>query len=250
MKTKIRAKICGLTRAEDGKAYRLDLSFLARFAQIRELELCCRLHPQTDLSPVYALENLHSLRWLPDREIDIARFPHLKNLQTAHAFASLHSPTLENLTLSAPANLLFLAQMPNIRALEIRDYAGSSLQGLESLSRLENLIIRYGRKLADFGALAQCPHLAALEMEGIPPDADLSPLARCPRLHTLHLHTLADCAFVAAMPSLQDFICKDIANNDLTPLLCSPTLRYVYLAKHKRAYNVSKQELAQRFAGA
>ena len=78
--------------AEDGKAYRLDLSSLARFAQIRELELCCRLHPQTDLSPVYALENLHSLRWLPDREIDIARFPHLKNLQTAHAFASLHKP--------------------------------------------------------------------------------------------------------------------------------------------------------------
>jgi len=49
------------------------------------------------------------------------------------------------------------------------------------------------------------------------------------------------------MPETHSFVCKEIQDNDLLPIMNASKLSYVYLYKHKRGYNVSKQEFQERF---
>ena len=59
--------------------------------------------------------------------------------------------------------------------------------------------------------------------------------------------SIPNCLFLKEMKNIESFVCKEIEDNDLSPIFESTTLSYVYLYKYKRTYNYNKKDFEKRF---
>lgn len=210
----------------------------------------CLLSENTDISPLYHFKHLEKMIWCENSvALELAKFPAL------HEFyfdAIQHNIDFKNnkikiLGADHILDLLFLKDFPSVEELTLRVYLGSNLQGIEQLTKLNNLTIHSAKKITDIQHISQCFNLATFEFESFNKNLDLSPLSTT-NLCGLYLHNaIKTCSFVEQMQCLTNITIKEILDDDLLPLLNSKTLDYAYLYKHKKSYNCSKKVFQERF---
>ncbi|PJK07489.1 hypothetical protein CO614_05380 [Lysobacteraceae bacterium NML120232] len=229
----------------------LSLDFLKAFPRLTHFELSCNLASDANVSALYVLPDLQFLQWWSDSPLDISQLSRLERLSCfGETLPEAGSSTLRQLHIGGAKDLRFLQKLPALQNLELRDFSGSTLAGIVEAKQLRSITIKSSKRLDCIKALQQCPVLESLELEAIGKDVELSILASCKGLKELYLHIpIASCSFLRGMENLSTLVCKEVLDNDLAPIFESKTLRYVHLYKHKKAYNYSKQELQERFAG-
>lgn len=238
----------GIASDVDG-VYEINLDFLKKLPNITHFRLSCRLAKSVDIQPIYNLQQLEWLQWWSDNEIDISRFPKLKTLACFYSDNIKFSHNnLDYLHIVDAPQLAFLDKTPNLKKLELRSYLGEDLSRINHLNNLEDLIIKPAKKLINIEDITKCENLRSLELEGVNKQIDLSVLSKCENIKGLYLHmNIENCLFLKEMKKIESFVCKDILDNDLSPIFESTSLSYVYLYKYKRTYNYSKKEFNERF---
>lgn len=121
----------------------------------------------------------------------------------------------------------------------------TSLNGIETSSKMQCLYLYYMRSLNDISALAKVKNtLKALRIENCPKIADFSVLAELENLELLELsgsNTLPNLDFVKSMKKLKTFVFHvNVQNGDLSPCL---NLSYVYSGSNRKHYNLKDSEL-------
>ena len=180
--------------------------------------------------------------------INIEPFQHLKKLSCVDLGDShLVNHFVRDIYVCGYRDLAFLKGIPNIEKLELRDFKNTSLNGIGVLDSLNSLIVKATRSLIDIHAIQNCCRLRRLEIECVP-KIDWSALFHCPQIKELFLRqVIPTCKFLDKMPEIHSFVCKEIQDNDLLPIMNAPKLSYVHLYKYKRGYNVSKRGFQERF---
>lgn len=229
--------------------YEINLDFLKQFPNITHFKLSCFLAKSTDIQPIYYLKELQWLQWWSDNKVDISKFPKLNTLVCHYSDNIIfNNNNLSFLYLSYANKLSFLDKIPNLTRLVLRNYSGIDLSGINHLSNLDELTIRLARKLIEIKDILECKNLCEIEFEGINKQVDLSILSKCENLKGLYLHmSIPNCLFLKEMKNIESFVCKEIEDNDLSPIFESTTLSYVYLYKYKRTYNYNKKDFEKRF---
>jgi hypothetical protein len=229
--------------------YEINLDFLKQFPNITHFKLFCFLAKSTDIQPIYYLKELQWLQWWSDNKVDISKFPKLNTLVCHYSDNIIfNNNNLSFLYLSYANKLSFLDKIPNLTRLELRNYSGIDLSGINHLSNLDELTIRLARKLIDIKDILECKNLCEIEFEGINKQVYLSILSKCENLKGLYLHmSIPNCLFLKEMKNIESFVCKEIEDNNLSPIFESTTLSYVYLYKYKRTYNYNKKDFEKRF---
>lgn len=230
--------------------YEINLDFLKQFPNITHFKLSCFLAKSTDIQPIYYLKELQWLQWWSDNKVDISKFPKLNTLVCHYSDNIIfNNNNLSFLYLSYANKLSFLDKIPNLTRLVLRNYSGIDLSGINHLSNLDELTIRLARKLIEIKDILECKNLCEIEFEGINKQVDLSILSKCENLKGLYLHmSIPNCLFLKEMKNIESFVCKEIEDNDLSPIFESTTLSYVYLYKYKRTYNYNKKDFEKRFS--
>ena len=226
----------------------IKLDFLYDFPHIVHFDLSCLASLESDTKALYSLANLEYLQWRSNLPINIEPFQHLKKLSCVDLGDShLVNHFVRDIYVCGYRDLAFLKGMPNIEKLELRDFKNTNLNGIGVLDSLNSLIVKATRSLIDIHAIQNCCRLRRLEIECVP-KIDWSALFHCPQIKELFLRqVIPTCKFLDKMPEIHSFVCKEIQDNDLLPIMNASKLSYVYLYKHKRGYNVSKQEFQERF---
>ncbi len=229
--------------------YEINLDFLKQFPNITHFKLSCFLAKSADIQPIYYLKELQWLQWWSDNKVDISKFPKLNTLVCHYSDNIIfNNNNLSFLYLSYANKLSFLDKIPNLTRLVLRNYSGIDLSGINHLSNLDELTIRLARKLIDIKDILECKNLCEIEFEGINKQVDLSILSKCENLKGLYLHmSIPNCLFLKEIKNIESFVCKEIEDNDLSPIFESTTLSYVYLYKYKRTYNYNKKDFKKRF---
>ena len=230
--------------------YEINLDFLKQFPNITHFKLSCFLAKSADIQPIYYLKELQWLQWWSDNKVDISKFPKLNTLVCHYSDNIIfNNNNLSFLYLSYANKLSFLDKIPNLTRLVLRNYSGIDLSGINHLSNLDELTIRLARKLIEIKDILECKNLCEIEFEGINKQVDLSILSKCKNLKGLYLHmSIPNCLFLKEMKNIESFVCKEIEDNDLSPIFESTTLSYVYLYKYKRTYNYNKKDFEKRFS--
>lgn len=230
--------------------YEINLDFLKQFPNITHFKLSCFLAKSADIQPIYYLKELQWLQWWSDNKVDISKFPKLNTLVCHYSDNIIfNNNNLSFLYLSYANKLSFLDKIPNLTRLVLRNYSGIDLSGINHLSNLDELTIRLARKLIDIKDILECKNLCEIEFEGINKQVDLSILSKCENLKGLYLHmSIPNCLFLKEIKNIESFVCKEIEDNDLSPIFESTTLSYVYLYKYKRTYNYNKKDFEKRFS--
>ena len=230
--------------------YQINLDFLEKLPHITHFKLSCSLAESVNIQPIYYLKELQFLQWWSDNKVDISKFPKLNTLVCHYSDNIIfNNNNLSFLYLSYANKLSFLDKIPNLTRLVLRNYSGIDLSGINHLSNLDELTIRLARKLIDIKDILECKNLSEIEFEGINKQVDLSILSKCENLKGLYLHmSIPNCLFLKEMKNIESFVCKEIEDNDLSPIFESTTLSYVYLYKYKRTYNYNKKDFEKRFS--
>lgn len=230
--------------------HEINLDFLKQFPNITHFKLSCFLAKSADIQPIYYLKELQWLQWWSDNKVDISKFPKLNTLVCNYSDNIIfNNNNLSFLYLSYANKLSFLDKIPNLTRLVLRNYSGIDLSGINHLSNLDELTIRLARKLIEIKDILECKNLYEIEFEGINKQVDLSILSKCENLKGLYLHmSIPNCLFLKEMKNIESFVCKEIEDNDLSPIFESTTLSYVYLYKYKRTYNYNKKDFEKRFS--
>lgn len=208
-----------------------------------------QLHKNTDISPLYALENLQIMQWWSKTPLAVKAFANLQTLSVIYPeIIDFQSDKLLELSVSDAKDLQFLSTLPNLKTLTLRDYKGETLSGINQVQNLENLTIIGARKLIHLDEIQACKSLKTLTLENTNKNLDITALADS-SIRELYLHiAVENCDFVPKMKHLESLLCKDIVSNDLSPLFVSKTLKNVQLYKHKKAYSHSKEAFEERFS--
>lgn len=219
------------------------------FPHITDFWVHTELHKDTDISPLYALQNLQMIEWWTKTPLVTSRFVNLKTLSVIYPeIIDFQGNKINNLSISDIKNLDFLSDLPHINTLTIRNFKAENLLGIERAKNLEKLTIMGAKKLIGLDGIGSCKSLKALTLEHINKDVDLSSLANS-EISEIYLHLSIDnCQFVQQMEHLNTFLCKEIKNNDLSPLFESKTLQNAYLYKYKKSYNYPESVFKQRFS--
>lgn len=239
----------GISSEDYQQEYDIDFKKLTdNFPKMTHLWVSCQLSDATQVNPLYGLQKLVFLQWWTKTPLHIAHFPHLEGLACAFPDKiTLESQTLKELIISDSKNLSFVEKLPNLQRLELRTYKGTDLLGLETAKELTNLKINGARKLVQWSPLKACKSLKVIELESVS-EVDTSAFTGT-NISELYLHlSIADCEFVRQMKHLNTFLCKEIKDNDLSPLFESETLKNAYLYKHKKLYNYPKNAFDERFS--
>lgn len=120
-----------------------------------------------------------------------------------------------------------------------------SLNGCETLFKLQCLYLHYNRALTDISALRGVKNtLKALRIENCPKIQDFSVLGELENLELLELsgsNTLPNLNFLKSMKNLKTFVFNmNVLDGDLSPCL---NLSYVYSEKNRKHYNLKDAEL-------
>lgn len=239
----------GISVNDYSKEYFVDFQIIKNnFPEIKSFWMHCLLSEETDISPLYDLEHLEFVQWWAKKPLIIANFLKLECLHCIYP-EKIHfeSKKLKKLYITGAKSLLFLNKLPNLISLEIRDYKNENLSGIEKLIHLEDLTIRLAKKLLTLDEIKQCKSLKILTLENVNHNIDLSILSYL-NIEELYLHfSIKNCDFIKTMKYLTTFLCREIVNNDLSPMFASKTLLNAYLYKHKKSYNYTKEEFNRRF---
>lgn len=229
--------------------YEVELGFLKKLPNITHFRLSCMLAKSVDIQPLYHLKQLQWLQWWSNDKVDISEFPKLSTFICHYSDdIKFDSSSLEFLHIAYAYQLSFVNKMSSLTKLELRSYSGENLSGIDCLENLNKLTIKQAKKLTSIKDVARCKNLQYLELESINKEIDLSILSKCENLKGLYLHTsIQNCLFVEGMKNIESFVCKEILDNNLSPIFESTTLSYVYLYKYKRTYNYSKEEFEKKF---
>lgn len=248
--TQINSTKIGISANDYNQEYAVDFNLIKdNFPKITDFWARCLLNKETDISPLYDLQYLQSIQWWAKTPLTITNFPKLETLHCIYP-ENIHfdSETLKKLSIVGAKNLLFLHQLPHLNSLEIKGYKGENLSGIENIPSLQHLSIQSAKKLFNLNEIKQCPSLKTLTLENMYKNIDLSALLHS-NIEELYLHIVVEnCDFIKEMPHLMTFLCKEITNNDLSPMFMSKTLSNAYLYKHKKAYNYTKDEFETRFS--
>lgn len=158
--------------------------------------------------------------------------------------ASLESLNISNV--SAMTDLQSLASLHSLNSLEIIQCGIQSLNGIESLVKLNKLNVGYCRKLFDMSALSRIGHsLKELSIENCGKIGDFNFLNSLIGLHHLCLdgkNNLPSLTFLKQMPELKELILwMNVLDGDITPCI---GISYVNLANH-RHYNMKNSDLSK-----
>ena len=150
----------------------------------------------TSLRHLAAMTQLTSLSIRLDPEVDDLR-----------PLAKLRRLRQLGLTCSQTPDLTPLAALPDLRALSLEgDLDGSRLRGLDSLTRLESLSLRWSGHPADFALLSRLTNLRALHLADCRNVDHLSPLAGLGNLEVLSLREcdrVVNLAAITRLPKLR-----------------------------------------------
>ena len=230
--------------------HHVDLSFLLEMPYVRSFQLDCGLADSVDLTPLYHLPRLCSLHICGQvKEVDLSRFPCLKRLECLfQPGVMFSSTTITSLKVAGAPRLDFLSGLPNVTTIQLTYYKGSDVHGVRCASRLRDFTAHSARNLVDVSELQQCAYLRSVDLEGVPRRLNYNVLGECPNLGSLYLDgVIPSCEFVSKLKNLWAFSCREIANDDLSPLMKSSSLSSVCLSRYKRTYNYSQHDVETRF---
>lgn len=234
-----------------------DLEFL-RGLPIRGLSILS--YTVTDLSPIYALaDTLTDLAVGRSRgPLDLQRLPHLRKLSTD--WSSIHSTVqfageLDDLYLAGyrPHDLHPLSHLTQLTRLRMKHYPSvRSIDGLQSFSHLEELLIAGARQLADITALNEptLSGLKTLNLGSCRKIPDLAPIGQRGELKVLNaadcgdLPTLAPLADLTRLEELYLYESTNVLDGDLTPIAQLPALRELAMM-NRRHYRPSVHDVKE-----
>ena len=166
----------------------------------------------------------------------IPNFANMKNV-TALSLQRVSSDIFSIIKEFPRLNYLFCAQVPVI-----------SLDGIETLSDLQELGINYCSKLKDISAIKGCKNLEAIKFEACKHIADFNSLALLKKVKELKLFNCGEInslKFIESIPSLEHllFTGTNIVDGDLTPCL-----RLAHAETNdKRHYNMKAKDLPNKY---
>lgn len=145
-------------------------------------------------------------------------------------------------------NLTAFSNLHKLKQLELVQCGITSLQGVETLSDLQELALYNCRSLRDVSAVSSISKsLRALHIENCSAIKDFSCLQELKELECLCLlgsNTLPDLNFLNNMKQLQFFsLSMVVQDGDLVPCLKIP---YVHLLKGKKHYNLKDKDLPKK----
>jgi hypothetical protein len=115
-------------------------------------------------------------------------------------------------------NLSSLAKMKSLRRLCLVGGEVGSLDGIESLGKLETLHVVGTKKLASFGALARSKTIHAVAVGSYKKITDWSFLATMKQLEFLSFDVADSVAFVSQLPNLKFVVVQKIIDKDNRPI--------------------------------
>lgn len=222
--------LAGLERLDDLtlECDATDLSALAETPSLRTIRLSSpsgrARHPrratETDLRPLARLPALERL------EIQLETTD-LKALSAATSLVRL------NVRSRRLNDIRTLADLPNLRRLDLSSFVLADLDPLQHLRALTELTLNL-RALKDIRSLRDLHHLEMLSMANCAALTDLSPLEKLPRLHALRLTRVApnlSLSGLAGHPALERLYISRWRGSDLTPLASMSTLEQLRLVR-------------------
>jgi hypothetical protein len=210
------------------------------------------LSEKSIIDPIYSLKNLQLLDWGDTKNtIQVSRFKNLKTLlcegteniilDKANSISYLYFRRLKNLNL--------LPFLTGVKKLELRNFGGNNLNGIENLINIRELIIKTAKNLDDISEIVKCINIDSIEIENIKNTLDYSCLKKCKSITQLYLRVnIKSCGFISKMPILETFLCTgEIDDANLNPLFESNSLRSVYIKPFRKKYNKSQSDIEDRF---
>jgi hypothetical protein len=184
--------------------------------------------------------------------IDFSNYPYLEG------FATWGLWNTRNLQTSNIKELIYIAYGQNkqdlsasqfplqLRRLEIKHDALSSLSGVETAKNLEEIELFYLRSLKDISALEKLTHLKFLFINKNCPKIEFDTFPYLPSLKKLYIATnIPSLAFLHKVPNLEDFGCwNDIKDNDMSPILDLKHLKSCYFKTTKKS-SYSYEQICQ-----
>jgi hypothetical protein len=230
-----------------------DLEILKQVSSIRGL------HIQDTIRNVSGLDYVKGIDYLLidgiGADIDLGAFTKLRelriggwsarfrNLDRCNGLGSLYIYSYS----PGSSDLSELKPLHGLKALELVKGSVQSLQGVESMSQLERLHLRYLTKLGDLSLLCERQTLEELIVDHCRKAENLAALKCLAGLRVLGYDACRDIESINFLKSFRalrrcTFIDTNIVDGNLRPLLEMPKLEYVGFLK-KRHYSHTPEEL-------
>jgi hypothetical protein len=211
---------------------KLDASYIEQLPHLTHLAFGDGLTVPCDLN---ALKNLQYLNVTLDnkQKLPSQLMPNLKDL----SIWNMKSIDTEDLQV-----------FPNICRLEIMHARKLiSLTGLESCSKLTELVVAYCPKLEDINTLQKLTSLINLDLQNVKSLSDYSAIEKLKQLNKLMIDkagVISDLNFIKDLKKLNHLVIRStpIESCDFSPLLNLPVLSHIYMDK-KREYEPIASEL-------
>ena len=216
-----------------------------------------KFYKEYDSEPIYTLAQLKTLNIITGdapalNETLTVDFSRLKDLRQYHGnYCFIENMqdqyAMQTLVLNhyPGENLTGFGHMKDLDTLELSFSKVQTLDGAESLNRLQCLTLKYNRSLHDISALAASKKtLKSLNIQNCSQINDFSVLGELENLQKLQLwgsNVLPNLDFLKGMPNLKTFVFDvEVANGDLSGCM---NLAHVACAKFRKHYNCKKQDL-------
>ena len=224
------------------KGWEGDLSFLESLAGIAKIQWLKVLDwSLEDLEPIHFLKELRhlSIHSFSEREIRFQEFPHLELVHYdqwhKNAGSLFLNKNLKDVWLNhySGKNLRDFSRLPSLTSLALLNTRLESLNGVESLSKLESLEIANARRLVSLEGLEKVAGLRELKIYGCKKLKDIEPLRFLPHLKTVHLFNVGDLPSLRPIEGMDEletfFFIEDtnILDGDISPLLSCKNLKEV-----------------------
>ncbi|WP_435274560.1 hypothetical protein ACMAZF_14880 [Psychrobium sp. nBUS_13] len=230
----------------------VDLSFLSKLIDIESFGIGFLLSKKTDIKPIYGLKNLLELETIKNFKIDISKFPKLRailseNLEDEIEFAESCNTVTHLYLHPRSRNLKFLGSFKNLQYLRLLTTGIESLDGIDKLTSLKELIIRGAPKLKDINAASISKSLEYLLIESAKKLTDYSALAGNDSIKELNISHAISVEFIPKMKKIEYLSTGNVVDGNLWPLMESSTLLSVYMYPQKRHYSHKLSELENHF---
>jgi|GEM_PF-3762415 len=241
-----------LDRHASGKSkVEINLGFLSNFSHLKSFGIGFLLAKKTNINPLYKLTHLEELHTIKGFLIDLSYFTKLKaifanNLVDEILDCKNYLP-IKNLYFHPNTpDLHYLHRFKNLEYIRILTSKIESLDGIEHLPKLKELIIRAAPKLQNIKAASTNKNLDSLLIEGAKNLTDYSVLEGNDSIQELNVDTLPTVSFTRKMKKLKHLSSSNIIDGNLQPLLDSETLESIYIYPQKKHYShkISEVEAA------
>mgnify|MGYP003521774595 FL=1 len=233
---------------EDKRPRTIDFSFLEYFPETTYLRSMPKLSNRSTIEAIYKLKGLRHLEWTDTNlPLHVSRF---KQLDVLACEGDAKIPREEArqvslLVLWRARDLQLLSSLNSVRKLELRNFLGDDLSGIEQAPFLESLMLKVAKKLNQIDDIFKCERLKIFEADSVSKTLNYDPLIHCDKLSEIYLRSGArSCKFLSDARSVLVFwCCGVIEDGDLDPIFLSRTLKHVYINPFKKFYNRNKGEI-------